>query len=160
MTKTIFALAAALFASNLVAAEEIYIYSSYENSKGKRISQKLDCRDSQCEIEKQSTKESITLSKAQRDQILTAFQAETKRFDLKGIPKQEKKLIKIKFRYQTDKTRLQISRRLSADELAEVSTEMTAVLESYFELDLSALASVEPVKNSEEKPVAETAPQK
>jgi len=157
MTKTFLALAATLFASSLFAAEEIYIYSSYENSEGKRLSHSLECRDSQCKVEKDSSKASITLSKTNRKQILEAFQAETKRFDALAAPKPgDNRLLKIKFRYHTDRDRLQLSRRYEENQLSEVSPEMTAVLNTLLELDLSNLESMEPA-TSEEKPVAAAA---
>jgi len=159
MTKTIVALAATLFASSLFAGEEIYIYSSYKNSEGNSISHKIDCRDSKCKLDKDTKEQSTTLTKAQRDQILAAFQAETKRFDLKSTPKPGDRLIKIKFRYHTDRDRLQLSRRLADDQLAEVSPEMAAVLKNFLEFDISDMESMEPAAG-EEKPMAAAGEQK
>jgi len=151
MTRMIFALATALFASSLFAEEEIYIYSSYKNSAGNSISHKMDCQDAKCKIKNPMEEQSVSLSKEQRDQILAAFQAETKRFDLKSSPKSSGRLVKIKFRYLTDGKRLQISTRLPDDQLAEVSPEMTAVLETYLQLNLSDLKSSQ-LTTSNEKP--------
>ncbi len=151
MTRMIFALATALFASSLFAEEEIYIYSSYKNSAGNSIRHKMDCLDSKCKINKPMEEQSISLSKEQRDQILAAFQAETKRFDLKSSPKSSGRLVKIKFRYLTERKRLQISTRLPDDQLDEVSPEMTAVLKTYLELNLSELKSPQ-LTTSKEKP--------
>jgi hypothetical protein len=137
----IFALAAAMFASSLFAEEEIYIYSSYKDSAGNPISYQMDCRDSRCNIENPTKEQSVSLSKEQRDQILAAFQAETRRLDLKSAPKSSDRLVKIKFRYMTDGKRLQISTRLPDDQLTEVSAEMTAVLETYLNLNFSDLKS-------------------
>jgi len=147
----IFALATALFASSLFAQEEIYIYSSYKNSAGNSIRHKMDCQDSKCKINNSMKEQSVSLSKEQRDQILAAFQAETKRFDLKSSPKSSDRLVKIKFRYLTDRKRLQISTRLPDDQLDEVSPEMTAVLETYLELNLSNLKSPQ-LTTGKEKP--------
>jgi len=156
MTRMIFALATALFASSLFAVEEIYIYSSYKNSEGNAIRHKMDCQDSICKINKPMEEQSVSLSKEQRDQILAAFQAETKRFDLKSSPKSSDRLVKIKFRYLTDRKRLQISTRLPDDQLDEVSPEMTAVLETYLELNLSSLKSPQ-LTTSKEKPAEKPA---
>jgi hypothetical protein len=150
MTRMIFALAAALFASSLFAEEEIYLYSSYKNSAGNSIRYKMDCLDSRCKINN-SKERSVSLSREQRDQILAAFQAETRRFDLKGSPKSSDRLVKIKFRYLTDRKRLQISMRLPDDRLDEVSPEMTAVLETYLELNLTNLKSPQ-LTTGNEKP--------
>jgi hypothetical protein len=95
--------------------------------------------------------QSVSLSKEQRDQILAAFQAETKRFDLKSSPISGGRLVKIKFKYLTEKKRLQISTRLPDDQLAEVSPEMTAVLKTYLGLNLSDLKSPQ-LTTSKEKP--------
>jgi len=151
MTRMIFVLATALFASSLFAEEEIYIYSSYKNSAGNSIRHKMDCFDSKCKIINPMEERSVSLSKEQRDQILAAFQAETKRFDLKSFPKSSDRLVKIKFRYLTDGKRLQISTRLPDDQLAEVSPEMTEVLKTYLELNLSELKSQQ-LTTSKEKP--------
>ena len=151
MTRMIFALATTLVASSLFAAEEIYIYSSYNNSAGNSISHKMTCQDSRCTIENPMKEQSVSLSKEQRDQILAAFKAETKRFDLTPPTKSSDRLVKIKFRYMTDGKRLQISKRLPDDQLADVSTEMAAVLETYLELNLTDLKSPQ-LTTSKEKP--------
>ena len=154
MTRMIFALATTLVASSLFAAEEIYIYSSYKNSAGNSISHKMTCQDSSCKIKIENPKKelSIPLSKEQRDQILAAFTAEIKRLDVKSPFKSSDRLVKIKFRYLDDGKRLQLSTRLPDDQLAEVSPQMGAVLETYLELNLSDLKSPQPT-TSKEKPV-------
>ena len=152
MTRTIFALAVALYASSLFAAEEIYLYMSYNNNEGTRISHKMDCRDSLCTIDNNNKAEPpISLTKTQRDQILKAFQAEVKRFDIKSTPKSGDRLIKIKFKYLTDRKRLEITQRLPIEQPSDVSPELTAVIETYFfGLDLSSLGSPEPATSDEE----------
>jgi hypothetical protein len=76
----------------------------------------------------------------QRAQILQAFQTEVKRFDIKKTPKPGDRLIKIKFKYLTDRKRLEIMQRLTVEQLSGVSPELTAVIETYFlGLDLSSL---------------------
>jgi hypothetical protein len=151
MTRTIFALVAALFASSLFAEEEIYLYTSYNNNEGTRVSHMMKCRDSLCEIKNNAAEPAISLSNTQRDQILEAFQAEVKRFDIKSTPKSSDRLIKIKFRYLTDRKRLEITQRLPVEQLSDVSPELTAVIETYLlGLDLSSLGSPEPATSNEE----------
>ncbi len=144
MTRTIFALVAALYASSLFAEEEIYLYTSYNNNEGVRVSHKMKCRDSMCMIESNTAEKPFSLTKTQRDQILEAFQAEVKRFDIMNTPGSSDRLIKIKFRHNTDRKRLEITQRLPAEQLSYVSPELTAVIESYFlGLNLSNLGSPE-----------------
>ena len=152
MTKTIFAFALALFASSLFAEEEIYLYTSYNNNEGTRISHKMDCLDSLCKIKSNTAeKKPISLTTTQRDQILEAFQAEVNRFDIKSTHKSGDRLIKIKFRYLTDRKRLDITQRLPVEQLSDVSPELTAVIETYFlGLDPSSLGSPEPATSYEE----------
>jgi hypothetical protein len=150
----ILALAAALIATNLFAAEEIYIYASYGNAEGKHISYKMDCADLRCKLRKKASEESIALSKTKRKLILEAFQTEINRFDVLTAPKPaDSSLLKIKFRYHTGRGRLQLSRRYEDNQLSEVSPEMTAVLKEFLELDLSNLESTKPAPK-EKKPVA------
>ena len=132
MMRTIFTLAAALYASCLFAEEEIYLYTSYNNNEGTRVSHKMKCLDSLCKIDNHKTEKSISLTKAQRAKILEAFQAEVKRFDIMNTPGSSDRLIKIKFRHNTDRKRLEITQRLPAEQLSYVSPELTAVIESYF----------------------------
>lgn len=151
MTRMIFVLVAGLYASNLFAEEEIYLYTSYNNNEGVRVSYKMKCRDSRCMIESKTAKKPISLTRAQRDQILEAFQAEVKRFDLKRSPESGNRLVKIKFRYSTDRKRLDISQRLPVDQLSDVSPELTTVLETYYPgFDLSRLGSPESATSEEE----------
>ena len=155
MTRTIFALAAALYASSLFAEEEIYLYTSYNINEGTRVSHMMKCRDSLCKIDNYTAEPPISLTKsltkAQRANILEAFQAEVKRFDIKSTPKSGDRLIKIKFRYLTDRKRLEITQRLPVEQLSDVSPELTAVFETYFSgLDLSSLGSPEPATRDEE----------
>jgi hypothetical protein len=150
-TRTIFALVAALYASSLFAEEEIYLYTSYNNNEGVRVSHKMKCRDSRCMIESNAAEKPVSLTTTQRDQILEAFQAEVKRFDIKSSPKSGDRLVKIKFRYSTDSKRLDITQRLPVGQLSGVSPELAAVFETYFlGLDLSRLESPEPATSDEE----------
>jgi hypothetical protein len=141
MTRTILALAVTLFTSSLFAKEEIYLFTSYNNNEGAHVSHKMDCLDSQCKIRNDTTEQPpISLTVTQRAQILQAFQTEVKRFDIKKTPKPGDRLIKIKFKYLTDRKRLEIMQRLTVEQLSGVSPELTAVIETYFlGLDLSSL---------------------
>jgi len=151
MTRTIFALVAALYASSLFAEEEIYLFTSYDNNEGTHVSHKMDCQDSLCKIENNKVEPPISLTRTQRDQILEAFQAEVKRFDVISTPKPGERLIKIKFRYLTDRKRMEITQRLPVEHLSDVSPEMTAVIETYFlGLDLSSLGSTGPAISDKE----------
>lgn len=151
MTRTIFALAAALYASSLFAEEEIYLYASYNINDETRVSHTMKCRDSLCKIVNNTTEPPLSLTRTQRDQILEAFQAEVKRFDIKSIPESGEHLVKIKFRYLTDRKRLEITQRLPVEQLSDVSPELTAVFETYFSgLDLSSLKSPEPATSDKE----------
>jgi len=151
MTRTIFALVAVLYASSLFAEEGIYLYASYNNNEGVRVSHKMKCRDSMCMIKSNTAEKSISLTRTQRDQILEAFQVEVKRFDIKSSPKSGDRLVKIKFKYSTDSKRLGITQRLPVGQLSDVSPELTAVFETYLpELDLSRLESPELATSDEE----------
>ena len=144
MTRTIFALAAALYASSLFAEEEIYLFTSYDNNEGIHVSHMMNCRDSLCKIKSNKEEPPISLTRTQRDQVLAAFQAEVKRFDIISTPKTGDRLIKIKFRYYTDGKRVEITQRLPFEQLSDVSPELTAVIKTYFlGLDLSSLGSSE-----------------
>ena len=150
MMRIIFALAAFLYASSIFAKEEIDIYTSYRNDEEKSVSHKMKCQDSRCIVRSDTAERSIALKKIQRDQILKAFQAEAKRFDIQSVPKSGDRLIKIKFRYSTNGKRLNITQRLPADQLSELSPELTAVIETYFAgLDLSSLGA--PVSDTGDK---------
>ena len=151
MMRIIFALAAFLYTSSIFAEEEIYIYTSYHNNDKVRVSHKMSCRDSRCMITSNAAEKSIVLTKIQRDQILEAFQAEVKRFDIQSDPKSGDRLVKIKFRYSTDGKRLNITQRLPVDQLSAVSTELAAIIETYFPgLDLSRLGAPESASSDEE----------
>ena len=151
MTRTIFVLITTLYASSLYAEEEIYLYTSYNNNEGVRVSHKMKCRDSMCMIMSDTTKKPVSLTRTQRNQILDAFQAEVKRFDIKGTPESSDQLVKIKFRYSIDRKRLDISQRLPAGQLSDVSPELTAVIETYFpELGLPRPGSPEPATSDDE----------
>ena len=154
MMRTIFALVAAVYASSLFAEEEIYLFTSYDNNEGMHVSHKMDCRDSQCKIESNKVEPPISLTMTQRDQILEAFQTEVKRFDIKSTPESGDRLIKIKFRFLTDRKRLEITQRLPVEQLSDVSPELTAVIETYFlGLDLSSLGSPGPAISDKESAV-------
>lgn len=154
MMRTIVVLAVALYASNLFAEEEIYLYTSYNNNEGTRVSHKMDCRDSLCTIENNTAESTISLNSAQRDQILQAFQVEVKRFDINSTPKSGDRLIKIKLRYLTERKRLEITQRLPVEQLTDVSPELTAIIETYFTgLVFSRLGSPEPA-TGDKQPVA------
>lgn len=142
MTRMIFMFVTALYTSSLFAEEEIYLYTSFNNNADVRVSHKMKCRDSQCMINSNTTNIPISLTTEQRDQILEAFQAEVKRFDINKSPESDKRLLKIKFRYSSDSKRLDITQRLPVDQLSDISPEMTAVLETYYPgFDLSSLGS-------------------
>ena len=151
MTRTILALVAVLYASSLFAEEGISLYASYNNNEGVRVSHKMKCRDSMCMIESNAAEKSISLTRAQRDQILQAFKVEVKRFDIKNSPKSGDRLVKIKFRYSTDSKKLSITQRLPVGQLSDVSPELTAVFETYLPgLDISRLESPELATNDKE----------
>ena len=62
-----------------------------------------------------------------------------------STPKSGERLIKIKFRYYTDRKRLEVMQRLPVEQISDVSPELTAVIETYFSgLDLSSPGSPEP----------------
>ncbi len=151
MMRTILTLVAALYASSLFAEEEIYLYTSYNNNEGTRVSHSMKCRDSLCNLDNYTAEKPISLTKAQRAKILEAFQAEVKRFDIMSTPKSGDRLVKIKFRYSTDSKRLDLTQRLPVGQLSDVSPELTTVFETYFPgLDLSRLESHEPATSDEE----------
>ena len=139
MIRTILVLAATLYASSLFAEEEIYLFTSYDNNEGTHVSHKMDCVDSQCKIESNKVELQLSLTSTQRDQILQAFQVEAKRLDIMSTPKSSERLIKIRFRYYTDRKRLDIMHRLPVEQISDVSPELAAVIETYFSgLDLSS----------------------
>ena len=145
MTRTIVALVAVLYAAVLFAEEEIYLYTSHSDNEGVRVSHKMTCQDSVCTVTSHSAEKEIALTKTQRDQILEAFRSEVKRFEFQNAAKPDERLVKIKFRYSTGGKRLEISRRIPASQVAEVSPELIAVFETYFpELDFPGPESSKP----------------
>lgn len=142
MVRILLTLAAAVFTSNLFA-EEIYLYTSYKQDDASP-NYLMKCQDSQCKVESPKAGRSLTLSDTQRDEILEAFQAELNRFNIMQSSQSGDRSIKLKFRYQTDKDRLQLSRRMGHEQLAEVSAKMTAIIKTYLELDLLTLQPPEP----------------
>ena len=156
MKRTFFILFAALYASSLFAEEEIYLYTSYNNNEGSRVSHKMKCRGSNCVVEGGTADQPIALTKAQKDQILEAFQVELKRFDIKSAPESGDRLVKIKFRYSTDGKRLDLTQRLPRARLSDVSPELTAVLENYFPgLDLFQPGSSKPTTSGDKSAAPE-----
>ena len=149
MNRTIFTLAVALFSSGLSATERIYLRTSYDDIGGISGQHNMVCRDSRCTIHSQSADRSMTLSKAQWEQILEAFQMEANRFDIKNAPQPGENLLSIKLKYTTERKRLEITRRIPVDQPADVSPELTAVIKTYLELDLSRLGSPAPAAGEE-----------
>ena len=144
MTKTIFTLAVALFSSSLFATERIYIHTSYGVTDEISSLRNMVCRDSQCATHSQFGEGSITLSKAQREQILEAFQTEANRFDMKSSPKPGDQLLTIKLKYTSDRKRLVLRRDLPVNRATDVSPELTAVIKTFLGLDLANLKLPEP----------------
>lgn len=158
MTKTILALVVVLFSSNISATERIYIDTRYNNANEKPVLRNLACRDSQCAIQSRLGEGSITLSDAQRDRILKAFQTELNRFDINPHPNPGDQSVRIKLKYTTDRKRLEITRNLSIEQLADVSPELAAVIKTFLGEDLSNLQLADTAAK-EEKPIATPAQQ-
>lgn len=151
MIRAMFALVAILYASSLFAGEEIYLYTSYNDSEGAHISHKMKCREGMCEINSNAARQSVPLTETQRDQILGAFQAEVKRFDVRSAPEPGDELIKIKFKYSTGRKRLGITHRVPVGQFSDVTPELIAVFETFLPgLDFSSLNSAESATNDEE----------
>ncbi len=146
MTRMLFALAAALLSTCLYADEEIYLYASYHADQNARVSHRMRCENSECVIRHNGTDtRTFSLNETQKEQILAAFQSELNRMEITSVPETDEQRVKIKFRYSTGSTRVEIAQRLPAQDLCEVSPKLTAVLETYFEgLDLSALRAPKP----------------
>ena len=137
MTKMTLALAATMISANLYAAERIYIDTWHEYTDKTYVQRNMVCRDSLCATHSQFGKGSIMLSKAQRDQILEAFQKELDRFDINNISKPQSPSLTIKLKYTTDSKRLEIIRHLSVGQLVDVSPELTAVIKTYLGQDFA-----------------------
>lgn len=146
MMRTLFALAAALLSTCLYAEEEIYLYASYHADQDTRVSHRMRCENSECVVRGDGTDtRTFSLNETQKEQILAAFQSELNRMDITSAPEMDEQRVKIKLRYSTGGTRVEIEQRLPAHDLCEISPKLTAVLETYFAgLDLSALRAPKP----------------
>lgn len=151
MTAKIFTLAAALFSSSLCASERIYIHTSYGDTKELSGLSNMVCRDSLCATHSPSGGRSIALSKTQREQILDAFQAEARRFDINSAPKQGGRLLSIKLKYTSDRKRFEIMRDLPIDHPDDISPELNAVIKTFLGLDLANLELPEPSTDEEKR---------
>ena len=151
MTKIAVLAAAALFAAPLAAQEEIYIYVNYKDASGASYSYKLDCLDSKCTASTNTAERTINLSEGQRDELLGALQAESKRFAVSLEPVAGDDLMKIRLKYYTPRKRLKIEHRVPADKPAGLSPEMIQVIKAHLDLDLSTPVSP---KTAEQAPTS------
>jgi hypothetical protein len=135
-------LAAGLFATSLLAQEQVYLYVSYQAAVETSFRHKLDCLDTACKLEMNNTERNVRLTTEQRQRLLHALQTESKRFNVALDPVLSGKPIKIKFRYDTPTKRLEIERRLPADQPVDLTPEMLQVIKTHFELDLTRAVSI------------------
>ena len=135
-------LAAGLFASGLLGQEQIYLYVSYQDTGATSFRHKLDCLDVACKLESDNHGRKLNLSAEQKSQLLHAMQVESRRFSVAMDPLLNDKRLKVKFRYDTPSKRLEIERRLPADQPADLSSEMLQVIKIHLKLDLTQAASI------------------
>jgi hypothetical protein len=137
MIRTFVCIVASLFATALVAQEQVYIYVKYRDATGTFSRYKLDCIDLKCTLSAKSVDRSIVLSEDQQKELLGALQAECKQFVVADDAASTDHLVKVKLRYDTPTKRLEIEQRLPADKPAELAPEMIGVIKTYLDLDLS-----------------------
>jgi hypothetical protein len=128
---------AGLLAMPLLAQERIYLYVSYRDAIETSFRHKLDCIDTACKLVINNTERNLRLTAEQKQQLLHALQVESKQFDLVQDPAPGDKPIKVKFRYDTPGRRLEIERRLPADQPAELTPAMLRVIQTQLGLDLT-----------------------
>ena len=157
MIRTVVLIAASLFATPIVAQEQVYIYVKYKDTTGTSSRHRLDCIDLQCKVSVKSEERSIVLSEDQQRELLSALQAEAKQFVVKADSASSDQLVKVKLRYDAPRKRLQIERRLPADKPAELTPEMIQVIKTHLDLDLTN--PVSPRSASGDEPSAEPGPQ-
>ncbi len=137
MLRHVFAVAASLYASTLIAEEEIYLRIKYVNDENGRVSHKMQCQDSRCTVKSNAAEQPVDLTGTQRAKILEAFQAELGQLDLNSKTESGNRPVKIKFRYRSGSRRVDFTQYLPADQLSGLSTELIAVFETHFpDLDL------------------------
>ena len=137
MKKSAVLLVACLFAAPLFAQEQVYIYVSYKDAKGASFRHKLECVDSKCKVNIKEEERSISLSAAQKKELLDALQAESKQFVVAADSAASDNLMKVKLRYDTPRKRLSIARRLPSDKPADLTPGMIQVIKTHLDLDLS-----------------------
>jgi hypothetical protein len=128
---------AGLFAMPLLGQEQIYLYVSYQDAKGMSLRHKLDCLDVACTLEINASQRRLQLSAEQRQQLLSALQAESQQFRVAIDPPVSDRLIKVKLRYDAPMKRLEIERRLPADQPADLTSEMLQAIKTHLEIDLA-----------------------
>jgi hypothetical protein len=129
--------AAGLFITPLLAQERIYLYVSHRDDEGTSLRHKLECLDTACKLEINNTQRNIRLSAGQKQQLLQALQAEAHQFKVVMGPAVADKPTKVKFRYDTPTQRLEIERRLPADQPAALTPQMLQAIQSHLALDLA-----------------------
>ena len=138
MKKTaVLVVVASLFAAPVLAQEQVYIYVSYKDAKGASSRHKLDCLDSKCKVNIKAEELTISLSAAQKKELLDALQAESKQFVVAADSATSDNLMKVKLRYDTPRKRLSIARRLPSDKPADLTPGMIQVIKTHLDLDLS-----------------------
>jgi hypothetical protein len=137
MTRIVAIIAAALFATSLVAQERVYVYVKFKDATGASSRHRLDCLDLQCKLSVKSDERPIVLSADQQRELLSALQAEARQFVVAPDSASRDQLLKVKFRYDTPTKRLEIERRLPADKPAELAPEMIRIVKTLLDLNLS-----------------------
>jgi hypothetical protein len=129
--------AAGLFAAPLPAQERIYLYVSYRDASGTSLRHKLECLDTACKLEINHSERNVRLSAEQKQRLLQALQAESQQFKVAMGAAVSDKRTKVKFRYDTPTQRLEIERRLPADQPAELTPQMLQAIKTHLALDLT-----------------------
>ncbi len=136
MKKAAIGLAAMLIASAVAAEEYVYIYVSYKGADGASSRHKLECTDASCKAEIKGEVRPMSLSDAQRGELIEALQTETRQFTLEGDSASGDNTMKLKVKYETPQRRMSAERRLGADNPDAVTPEMRNVLKAYLDLEI------------------------
>lgn len=147
MKTTLFAmLVTFLLCSAAGAREDGSIEVGYYLSAGKAVSFELKFKGTNCSIEANGKKTSVTLSEAQQKAMLAAIQAEVKRYVVapRNFPSLDMDAecvagehVGLQFKYKAAGSELEMELDIPFDAPSGLSQEMINVIKQHFSIDLS-----------------------
>lgn len=127
------------------------IVTDYKDSTTTSVQRKMECRDAQCRVTSHREKQSVTLSQAQKEEILSALKAEASLATATDTSMPGDWQLRIKARYQNDRVRLEITRNLPEGEFDRVSPQLAGVIKTYLGQDVAGQAAAEPTPPASEE---------